>query len=259
MNDRVSAASSTVRTVSDEQRAEVLRAVNRPRWRWRIFSDYARTVIIAVGIFILLRTFVIEAFKIPTGSMENTLLVGDFLLVNKAVYGAEIPLTGMRLPAFRHPERGDVIVFKWPKDPGKNFVKRLIGLPGDTVEMRDGSVYLDGRLLHEQFVVHTEPNTDPAGEEFRWQRDFLVKGAAASDGAHPSRNNWGPLVVPDGNYFVLGDNRDNSYDSRYWGFVPESLVTGRPLIVYYSYMRDAPHPYPWLTDIRWDRIGTRVR
>jgi signal peptidase I len=259
MSDRVSAASSTVRTVSDEQRAEVLRAVNRPRWQWRVFSDYARTVILAVGLFVLLRSFVVEAFKIPTGSMENTLLVGDFLLVNKAVYGAEVPFTGKRLPAFRHPERGDVIVFKWPKDPSKNFVKRLIGLPGDTVEMRDGSVYLDGQLLHEQFVVHTEPNTDPAGEEFRWQRDFLVRGAAASDGVHPSRNNWGPLVVPDRHYFVLGDNRDNSYDSRYWGFVPDSLVTGRPLIVYYSYRRDTPHPYPWLTDIRWDRLGTRVR
>jgi signal peptidase I len=259
MSDRALATASTIRSVTEEQRAEVLRAVNRPRWRWRVFSEYARTIIIAVLLFVVLRTFVVEAFKIPTGSMENTLLVGDFLLVNKAVYGAEIPFTGRHLPGFRHPQRGDIIVFKWPKDPSKNFVKRLIGLPGDTVEMRDGAVYLDGRRLNEQYVMHTEPNSDPSGEEFEWQRDFLVKGAEASVGDHPSRNNWGPLIVPEGNYFVLGDNRDNSYDSRYWGFVPDSLVTGRPLLVYYSYERDATHPYPWLTNIRWGRLGTPIR
>jgi signal peptidase I len=259
MSDRAPVSPSTVRAVTDAQRAEALRVMNWPRWRWRIFSDYARTVVIAVALFIVLRTFVVEAFKIPTGSMQNTLLVGDFLLVNKAIYGAQIPFTGWHLPAFRRPERGDVIVFRWPKDPSKNFVKRLIGLPGDTVEMRDGVVYLNHRPLHEAYVLHTEPNSDPSGEEFEWQRDFLVRGAEASVGDHPSRNNWGPLIVPEKSYFVLGDNRDNSYDSRYWGFVPESLVTGQPLIVYYSYERDANRPYPWLTEIRWSRLGTRIR
>ena len=215
-------------------------------------------IVVIVVLFLGLRTFVVEAFKIPTGSMENTLLVGDFLLVNKAVYGAEIPFTSRHLPAFRQPGHGDVIVFKWPRDQTKNFVKRLIGLPGDTVEMRDGMVFLNGRVQDERYVLHTEPNADPAGEEFRWQRDFLVRGAEASDGGHPSRNNWGPLVVPEQNYFVLGDNRDNSYDSRYWGFVPESLVTGQPLIVYYSYEHDASHEYPWFTDVRWARLGTHI-
>lgn len=258
MSDRA-ATTPTVRPLTDAQRAEALRAMNRPRWRWQAFAEYARTIIIAFLLFVVLRTFVVEAFKIPTGSMENTLLVGDFLLVNKAVYGAEIPFTGAHLPAIRHPRHGDVIVFKWPKDPSKNFVKRLIGLPGDTVEMRDGTVLLDGRPIPEHYVVHTDASTDPSGEEFAWQRDFMVKGAEASVGEHPSRNNWGPLVVPDKNYFVLGDNRDNSYDSRYWGFVPESLVTGEPMLVYYSYERNAKSAYPWLTHIRWSRLGTRIR
>ena len=190
MSDHASAEiPATVRAVSEERRAEALRVTNRTNWQARVFWGYVRAVVAVAALFFGLRTFVIEAFKIPTGSMENTLLVGDFLLVNKAVYGAEIPFTNKHLPAFRPPRRGDVIVFKWPRDPSKNFVKRLIGLPGDTVEMRDGLIYLDGRRQREDYVLHTEPNTDPAGEEFRWQRDFLVKGAEASDGGHPSRNN----------------------------------------------------------------------
>jgi signal peptidase I len=138
-------------------------------------------------------------------------------------------------------------------------VKRLIGLPGDTLEMRDGTLYLNGRPQTERYVVHTEPNTDPVQEDFRWQRPYLVKTAEASVGYHPSRNNWGPLIVPERSYFVLGDNRDNSYDSRYWGFVPDSLVKGRPMVVYYSYERDAIHRLPWLTNIRWARLGEAIR
>jgi len=258
MTDRAPATIPTLRPVTDEHRAAVLRAMNRPRWRWRVFSEYARTVIVAIVLFALLRTFVIEAFKIPTGSMENTLLIGDFLLVNKAVYGAEIPFTNRHLPAFRKPQRGDIIVFRWPRDLTKPFVKRLIGVPGDTLEMRDGVLYVNGTSRREPYVVHTYPDADPAPEDFDWQRDFLVKRAEASVGYHPSRNNWGPLVVPNGSYFMLGDNRDNSYDSRYWGFVADSLIMGEPLFVYYSYERDASRPYPWLTDIRWARLGMRI-
>jgi signal peptidase I len=247
------------RTHSDEQRAHVLRAVNRSGWRWDGFWEWAKIVIFAVALFALIRTFGVEAFKIPTGSMENTLLVGDFLLVNKAIYGPEIPFTGEHLPAFRAPHRGDVIVFEFPVNRDQNFVKRLIGLPGDTLEMRDGTLYLNGRPQTERYVVHTEPNTDPVQEDFRWQRPYLVKTAEASVGYHPSRNNWGPLIVPERSYFVLGDNRDNSYDSRYWGFVPDSLVKGRPMVVYYSYERDAIHRLPWLTNIRWARLGEAIR
>jgi len=259
MSDRAPSAIPTLRAVTDEHRAEVLRAMNRPRWRWRVFSDYAVVVIIAVAVFVVLRTFVIEAFKIPSGSMENTILVGDFLLVNKAIYGAQIPFTDLHVPAFRKPERGDIIVFRWPRDPSKPFVKRLIGVPGDTLAMRDGVVYLDGKAQQEPYVLRSDTNVDPSPEEFEWQRDFLVSRAEASVGYHPSRNNWGPLVVPERSYFVLGDNRDNSLDSRYWGFVPDSLLLGRPLFVYYSYERKPSDSYPWLTDIRWARIGTEVR
>ena len=245
--------------ISDEQRQDTLRRLNRTRTIGRRFWEWAKSFIIAVGLFIVMRTFLVEAFKIPTGSMENTLLVGDFLLVNKAVYGAEVPFTGKHLPAIEKPKHGDVIVFEWPEDRTKNFVKRLIGLPGDTLEMRDGVVWLNGRATQESYVVHTESGADPSWEEFRWQRDFLVRSAAASAGYHPSRNNWGPLIVPDHMYFVLGDNRDNSYDSRYWGFVPDSLVKGRPLIVYYSYEHDPNRRFPWLSKIRWARLGERIR
>lgn len=259
MTDRASAALSTVRPVTDEHRAEVLRAMNRPRWEWRPFAEYARTVIIAVVVFALAHTFVVEAFKIPSGSMENTLLVGDFLLVNKAIYGARIPFTHLRVPAFRAPRRGDVIVFRYPKDRTTPYVKRLIGVPGDTVAMRDGVVYVNGAAQVEHYVLHEEPNVDGGLEEFDWQRNFLVKSAQASEAYHPTRNTWGPLVVPPKSYFVLGDNRDISSDSRYWGFVPADLLMGRPMFVYYSYEHVPSDSYPWLTDIRWHRLGTIIR
>jgi signal peptidase I len=164
------------------------------------------------------------------------------------------------LPRLRDPRRGDVIVFEYPEDPTKNFVKRLVGVPGDTLEMREGILIRNGGSLAERYVEHTEPDMDPAPEDFRWQRDYLVKTAAAAPGYHPSRNNWGPLVVPIGNFFVLGDNRDNSLDSRYWGFVPDSLVKGRPFVIYYSYAPDSSdRSFAWLTHIRWTRLGERIR
>jgi signal peptidase I len=222
-------------------------------WEW------TKVFWFSVALFLVIRTFIVEAFKIPSGSMEGTLLVGDFLLVNKLAYGAEVPFTQERLPGLRRPERGDVIVFDWPVDPTKNFVKRLVGLPGDTLEMHDGVLTRNGQMLQERYVSHTEPNADPSGEEFTWQRDFLVKTAGAAVSYHPSRNNWGPLVVPIRHYFVLGDNRDNSLDSRYWGFVPDSMVTGSPLMIYYSYDPDTTNDLAWLTHVRWKRLGERIR
>jgi signal peptidase I len=191
--------------------------------------------------------------------MERTLLVGDFLLVNKLVYGAEIPFTGRRLPAVHRPRRGDVVVFQYPLERDKNFVKRLVGLPGDTLSMRDGQLVVNGRLQREWYVTRTEPLADPADDAFRWQSDYLVRTAAALSGEHPSRNNWGPLIVPEASYFMLGDNRDNSLDSRYWGFVSDSLVRGQPLFVYYSYAPDSADALAWLTKVRWTRLGTRIR
>ncbi len=235
------------------------RATRGPRltWTW----EWAKVVPAAVLLFLVLRTFLVEAYKIPTGSMEHTLLVGDFLLVNKLVYGAEVPFTGKRLPALRPLRHGDVVVFDYPVDPSKNFVKRLVGLPGDTLAMRDGILVRNGQSQTERYVEHSDPDVDPVNADFAWQRGFLVNAADAADaGAYrPSRNNWGPLVVPPKHFFVLGDNRDNSLDSRYWGFVSDSLLRGTPLVVYYSYTPDSVTAVPWLMRIRWTRFGTVVR
>src|SRR4029453_5358068 len=143
--------------VSEEHRAEALRRVNRsPGQHWGLFLEWAKPFTIAIVLFLFVRTFFVEAFKIPSGSMENTLLVGDFLLVNKLVYGAEVPFTHSRLPRVRVPQRGDVIVFEWPEDPSKNFVKRLVGVPGDTLQMRDGALIRNGARVNELYVEHTE-------------------------------------------------------------------------------------------------------
>ena len=253
-------SSLTSRMITPAQKLEALQHVNKRRSGFGFFWEWARIFTVSVTLFFALRTFVVEAFKIPSGSMEGTLLVGDFLLVNKVVYGAEVPLTGRRLPALRKPTRGDVIVFEWPKDHTKNFVKRLVGLPGDTLAMRDAVLIRNGIALAEPYVTHSEPEADPVWEEFRWQSEFLVHtaGAAVAVAYHPSRNNWGPLVVPVRRFFVLGDNRDNSLDSRYWGFVPDSLLRGRPEVVYFSFSPDSSDEFAWLTHVRWMRLGERV-
>ena len=167
--------------VSEEHRAEALRRVNRsPAQHWGLFLEWAKSFTIAIILFLFVRTFLVEAFKIPSGSMEKTLLVGDFLLVNKMVYGAEIPFTGKHLPAIRRPQRGDVIVFQWPLDPTKNFVKRLVGVPGDTLKMESGELYVNGEHQKERYVTHSEPDMDPTAGDFEWQKKYLVKTAEAA-------------------------------------------------------------------------------
>lgn len=259
---RTPASPSPLPQFPDALRADALRAVNRPQARvLYALVEWAKSVSVAIVLFLFARTFFIEAFKIPSGSMEGTLLVGDFLLVNKLLYGAEVPFSGHRLPAVRAPARGDVVVFEYPRDPSKHFVKRLVGIPGDTLEMQDGVLILNGTRQRERYAHHSEPGVDRAFEEFEWQRDYLVRSASASErsGVHPSRNNWGPIVVPSRHYFMLGDNRDNSLDSRYWGFVPDSMLKGAPLFIYYSYSPDSVTRIPWLSQIRWRRLGTRVQ
>lgn len=223
-------------------------SVGRVVWEW------VKSGLIALLLFFLIRTFVVEAFRIPTGSMENTLLVGDFLLVNKAVYGAELPGTEVHLPAFDEPERGDVIVFVPPHEPDKNYVKRLVGLPGDTLMMQDKVLFLNGEPQDEPYVIHTDPRGDVFIPTMMWQVDYLVPGVEPS-GYRPTRDNWGPLIVPSGKYFMMGDNRDDSEDSRYWGFADGAAIKGRPLFIYYSFDSRALRPFPWLTEIRWARIG----
>src|SRR4029078_12192959 len=216
--------SGASRAITPAQRMDALRELNRGRSKLGFLWEWTKIFQVSVLLFLLIRTFLVEAFKIPSGSMENTLQVGDFLLVNKLVYCDEVPFTHKRLPRLREPQHGDVIVFEWPEDPTKNFVKRLVGLPGDTVEMREGRLIRNGPAVTERYVEHTQPpEMDPAVEDFRWQREYLVRSAVAATGYRPSRNNWGPLVVPKGNYFVLGDNRDNSAASASWGSVAGSL------------------------------------
>lgn len=240
-------------------RTEPKPAPPRPRFRaMRIAWEWAKSVQLAIILFLLVRAFLVEAFKIPSGSMEGTLLVGDFLLVNKMVYGAEVPFLGKTLPAVRRPAIGDVVVFQWPEDPAKNFVKRLVGRSGDTLEMRGGVLSRNAERVEEPYAVRGLALREPAGDEFRWQRDFLAP-AVAPNGYNPTRNDWGPLVVPPSHYFVLGDNRDNSLDSRYWGFVPDSLVRGSPIFVYYSYSPDSGQAFDWLTRVRWTRLGELIR
>src|ERR1017187_4282444 len=236
-------------TAPEPPRRSAVGAIARGLFEW------AKSLSLAILLFLVVRAFFVEAYRIPSGSMEGTLLVGDFLLVNKLVYGAEVPFSGKRLPALRHPKYRDIVVFLWPEDTSKNFVKRLVGLPGDTLSMRDGILVRNGKAQVEPYVTHTEPNADPGGEEFGWQREFLVarRGHAATYRA--SRNNWGPIVVPPSHYFMLGDNRDNSLDSRYWGFVPDSLLRGRPEVVYFSFSPDSSDDFAWLTHVRWLRLG----
>jgi signal peptidase I len=230
-------------------------SISTGRWMW----EWTKAICTAIVLFLVVRTFVFEAFTIPTGSMEGTLLVGDFLLVNKAVYGAEIPGTHAHLPAFSHPRRGDVIVFQPPHDPDRNYVKRVVGIGGDTLEMKDKILYLDGRQQVEPYTRHTDPLSDPNPEEMLWQVPYLVHRPAHVSDYHPTRDNWGPLVVPAGKLFTLGDNRDNSEDSRFWGFLDEGAVRGRPMFVYYSFEKTSLSPFAWATGVRWGRIGEMVR
>ncbi len=232
------------------------------RWAW----EWTKIMATAVLVFLVVRSFVAEAFQIPTSSMENTLLVGDFLLVNKAVYGAEVPGTGWELPALDEPGVGDIVVFEPPaaagQPPDARYVKRIVGAPGDTLSMRDGLLFRDGRAVEEPYAKHDRPWEDPFSARFMWQRSYLAPGGpegTGRDGYEPTRDNWGPLVVPPDSFFVMGDNRDNSEDSRYWGFVARGEIMGRPLFIYYSYDRDDPASLPWLTDVRWERVFDPIR
>lgn len=234
-------------------------AAGRPAGRaWRRwFDSWLRSLGVAFLLFLVIRTFFFEAFQIPSGSMERTLLVGDFLFVNKLVYGAQIPGTERRLPALTHPKRGDVVVFSFPGDPQVNYVKRVVAVGGDTVAMRDRRLFVNHRALLEPYAVH-DGAPDSHDPDFAWQHAFLVVPPQGRP-YRPTRNTWGPLWVPLGKYFVLGDNRDNSSDSRYWGFVDAGEIKGRPAFVYFSYDREAETPLPWVTEIRWDRLGEPVR
>jgi signal peptidase I len=225
----------------------------------RTFWRGLRTVLIALFLFVGIRTFVIEAFRIPSSSMEGTLLVGDVLLVNKMVYGAEIPGTPLKLPALDEPDREDLVLFMPHHDSLHYYVKRVVGLGGDTLEMKDRILMRNGMPVDEPYLNEAgrirEDYPHPA---MKWQVPFLAAGTDPET-YQPSRDTWGPIVVPPGSVFVLGDNRDNSEDSRYWGFVELDQLKGRPWRIYYSVDQRRRSESPYFDRVRWDRIGELVR
>jgi len=203
------------------------------------FKEYAQALIIALILAFFIRSFVVQAFKIPSGSMLPTLQIGDHLLVNKFIYGIKLPFTELTLIPVSEPESGEIIVFKFPEDDSKDFIKRVIGTPGDTIRIVDKKVYRNGKPLSEPYTQHTAP-------QMRAQ-DFPMTKWPPHEFDPRARDNLGPIQVPEDSYFVLGDNRDESYDSRFWGFVREEAILGRAWIIYWS--------WAGITDIRWGRIG----
>lgn len=244
--------------------------------RVRALWENVKSLAGAILIYLVINTFLLAAYRIPSGSMIPTLLIGDWLFVNKAVYGPHIPFTNSHLPSFSEPKRGEVVVFESPfqpdeaergADPTPTLVKRLVGMPGDTLYMRAGLLYVNGMPQRQGFGAQSRPtlgssqpgDTDPL---FAWQHRVEVRDSRfGPPPAPPTHDDWGPLVVPPRTYFMMGDNRYDSKDSRYWGVVPRENIRGRPMFVYYSYRTSAEsdRPLPFLTDIRWGRIGTRIR
>jgi signal peptidase I len=192
------------------------------------FREYAEAIIVALVLALIIRTFVVQAFKIPSGSMEPTLEIGDHILVNKFIYGIKIPFTSINLFPWESPQRGDVMVFIYPLEPEKDFIKRVIGVGGDTVRIVNKKLYINGVEVPDPHAVYKE--------------DTILPGEVQK------RDNFGPVTVPKGNLFVLGDNRDRSLDSRFWGFVPLEDVKGKAFIIYWSWDRQE-------TTVRWKRIG----
>jgi signal peptidase I len=222
--------------------------------------EYFESIVIAVILALFIRTFVVQAFKIPTGSMEENLLIGDHLLVNKFIFGPSASAVERAVLPMASLKRGEVVVFKYPEEPDRDFIKRVIGLPGETVELREKKVYINGAPLNEPYVHFLSPPR--GGTEFNEVTSFDV------------RERYGPVTVPPNQYFVMGDNRDNSQDSRYWGFLPRDLVKGKALVIYWSYeagREDYQEEGPgatargfisvfahFFTRTRWDRMFQQI-
>jgi signal peptidase I len=213
-----------------------------------VVREYFESLVIAVVLALFIRTFVVQAFKIPTGSMEPNLLIGDHLLVNKFMFGPSQSAIERTLLPMKAIERGEVLVFKYPEDPERDFIKRIIGLPGEQVEVRHKRVYIDGKLLDEPYAYYLEdPPPNPPRE--------IEANGIAPPGGDP-RDAYGPVTVPPDHYFAMGDNRDNSQDSRYWGFLPRDYIKGKALVIYWSYAAESGNV---LTGTRWSRLLHLVR
>ena len=235
-------------------------AEDKKEFKKSTLREYFESVVIAVILALFVRTFVVQAFKIPTGSMENNLLIGDHLLVNKFVYGPAPTGFERTLLPIGTIKRGEVLVFKYPEQPDRDFIKRVIGLPGETLEVRQKKVYINGKPLDEPY---THFLTAPAGSAFHEETSFDV------------RDQYGPVTIPPDHYFMMGDNRDNSQDSRYWGFLPRENIKGRALLIYWSYEAEREEYEEagagetvkglfsvfthFFTRTRWDRMLHQIR
>ncbi|MFV1987569.1 MAG: signal peptidase I [Gemmatimonadota bacterium] len=224
------------------------------RWTRAWLVDWAKTLAFAFVIFIVFRTFLLATFVITSGSMENTLLVGDFLLVNKTSLGSPIPGTALRIPGYAEPKQNDIIVFRSDHAPGLDIIKRTIGIPGDTLWMTGAVLFRNGERVDEPYLNHDSRVPDGSDATMVWQLEYLAPGVDPSS-YQPTRDNWGPIVIPDERYFMLGDNREHSLDSRYWGLVERKKMKGKPLFVYYSYDREAIKILRVITTMRPGRIG----
>lgn len=193
-----------------------------------LLREYGEALLVALILALLIRAFVVQAFKIPSESMLETLLVGDHLLASKFAYGIKIPFTDTYIYKGDEPARGDVIIFEYPNDPSVDYIKRVVGLPGDVIEVRNKQLYRNGQPVREDYVRFAQP-----------------------DRIEPVRDNFGPVTVPPGKYFVMGDNRDNSMDSRFWGFVNRSAIRAKAWRIYWS--------WGGLDDIRWSRLGKLIQ
>ncbi|KPJ97224.1 MAG: signal peptidase I [Desulfobacterales bacterium SG8_35] len=193
--------------------------------------EYIEAILIALLLALFIRTFVVQAFKIPSGSMLDTLLIGDHILVNKFIYGVKNPLNGNTWIPFKKPGRRDIVVFKYPVNPSQDYIKRVIGVAGDTIEIRDKKIYVNGEPQTEEYAIFLDNKILPAEVQ--------------------PRDNLGPITVPENSLFVMGDNRDNSYDSRFWKFVDLKAVKGKAFILYWSWDKEN-------FAVRWNRIGSLV-
>ena len=197
-----------------------------------VWRENIEAILVAIVIALFIRTFMVQAFKIPSGSMKQTLQIGDHILVNKFTYGVKIPYLRKTIIPLKNPKRGDIVVFKYPVDPNKDFIKRVIGIAGDVIEIRDKQLYVNGEPVNHAYGVYTDPRILPARPK--------------------PRDNFGPVTVPQSALFVMGDNRDESYDSRFWGFVDYKALNGKAFIIYWSWDKEN-------FGVRWGRLGRLLK
>jgi signal peptidase I len=215
------------------------RKQTREKKKKSLFREYFEAAIIALFLALFIRAFIIQAFKIPSGSMKPTLLIGDHILVNKFIYGIKIPFTDSYILKITKPKRGDVVVFKWPRDERKDFIKRVIGIEGDKIEIKDDILYVNDEKIKTEYIgKYRDENIAMANKYL----ELLGKSNHYILDEYIKHENYRPVIVPENSIFVMGDNRDNSHDSRYWRFVSLNKLKGKAIIIYWSW----PH---------WRRVG----